>query len=150
MAKSNVVWVVAIIAVVVIAWMMNQSKDNGVVNIFQNITNPGVQTNVNVQGTTEQQHQNQAGGTLTCQITTNKNIYNAGDIVQANLKTNQGNVACTVGINKDSAGWVAWGDIVTDSTGTVTRTGVVNDKGTYLLRAVCGNCITNLVEAVVI
>lgn len=88
-------------------------------------------------------------GTESCRISLNDDEYCVGDLVSATLSA-QPNKEFHIGINKDDTGWVLFETATTDSSGKITRTGNVNDAGTYKIRAISDYCVTNLVEVDVI
>jgi hypothetical protein len=93
----------------------------------------------------ELNQQDQQQQTTTCSISINKDSIDCGDSVTATIKGNPSTL-CNVYTKKDADAWKFFTADVISSTGTITRTGVINDAGFYQVRAICGDCVTNIAE----
>jgi len=82
-----------------------------------------------------------------CYVTLDKNIVNVGDEV-GGLIHNGANTHCEI-YGSDGTTWNLVGEGTTNANGDLRYSDVINIPGTFMFRAICGTCVTNIVNLVV-
>jgi len=80
---------------------------------------------------------------ITCTISKNRDNICIGDSVTVRLNA-QANTLCQFFYQYNNRGWKELASRVTSSSGLFEETTTMNNAGSYMLRAICGNCLTNI------
>jgi len=90
---------------------------------------------------TLEQLENTAIPDSTCSLSLDKNVITSGDIITGKIE-NGANALCSVYGNLDDTGWIKIGEGTTDAFGELSVTDTLNIPGTFIFRAICGDCVT--------
>lgn len=84
-----------------------------------------------------------------CEIMFDKVYVNVGEEVTGTIRDGA-YTQCNIYLNYNDGGWGLLATIMTNAQGIYSATGRPAYAGTYEFRAICGSCITNLEEVVVV
>jgi len=84
----------------------------------------------------------------TCSISLSKNVINSGDSITGKIKDGA-NTLCSVYANLDDTGWIRIGEGTTNAFGELSITDTLDIPGTFMFRAICGACVTDIANLVV-
>ncbi len=113
------------------------------VGIKQGWINRTVYTNVTNQETLNKLDSDQLESQ--CVITLSPSTITAGDLVTASI-SDGANTVCEIFAKSNLVPWIKIGELKTESDGKKEINSVFNYTGTFQFRAICGDCVTNIVN----